>query len=776
MPKNRIIIVLGMHRSGTSALTRGLKTLSVELGDHLMAPVEGNNETGFWEDLDIYRLNERLLAKADNAWDRLSPLDDDAMLLDAFAPERVEARNLLDKKLSGTSVFGFKDPRTAVLLPFWKCVLDDMEADSRFILALRNPLEVAESLRKRDHIDQRFGLILWLKYNWAALKHTADRQRLVTSYRNLLASPKSELDRIATAFELPKPTASNPAVKEYLEEFLNPEFQHNRIPDAELSRLRNAPAVVTDLYEQMRTWAEEAPDSSFKSSSSLSSNIESFLHAGRSLMQLSDTYRADAVKQAAKVAILEKDKDELTKAQEQAKAAAAEKDASVRQLTEEYDRSTAKLEQLSDLLEKEKNASQSLTEQLASAEAGQEDARQHQAELEAQISAKNQELEALQAAMLLADKQAANLQIELSSTADELSRVQSDYEQLQSDAEARSAKHGIDLHTRQSEISRLREAGEASDRAAERAKAEIERLKSALAQSETKARELDAKAQEQAKAAAAEKDASVRQLTEEYDRSTAKLEQLSDLLEKEKNASQSLTEQLASAEAGQEDARQHQAELEAQISAKNQELEALQAAMLLADKQAANLQIELSSTADELSRVQSDYEQLQSDAEARSAKHGIDLHTRQSEISRLREAGEASDRAAERAKAEIERLKSALAQSETKARELDAKAREFDARAQGLDAKARELNERVTKGGIALRDAEEKHSRQESVRGQLAQDLKNRTAELRLLRHEVLKLRTSTSWRLTKPVRFLARLLTSFRRILTVSLGKIRRS
>ena len=57
----RLIVVLGMHRSGTSAITRGLQVMGVELGDRMMPPVEGNNSKGFWEDLDLYALNIEIL-------------------------------------------------------------------------------------------------------------------------------------------------------------------------------------------------------------------------------------------------------------------------------------------------------------------------------------------------------------------------------------------------------------------------------------------------------------------------------------------------------------------------------------------------------------------------------------------------------------------------------------------------------------------------------------------------------------------------------------------
>ena len=59
--KHRIIAVLGMHRSGTSAVARGLKALGVELGEHLMPPAANNNDKGFFEDVDVNALNNEIL-------------------------------------------------------------------------------------------------------------------------------------------------------------------------------------------------------------------------------------------------------------------------------------------------------------------------------------------------------------------------------------------------------------------------------------------------------------------------------------------------------------------------------------------------------------------------------------------------------------------------------------------------------------------------------------------------------------------------------------------
>ena len=70
----RLVVVLGMHRSGTSALTRGLTVLGVSLGNNLLPPVEDNNPTGFWEEREIYDLHNSMLRACGSDWDDLGPI------------------------------------------------------------------------------------------------------------------------------------------------------------------------------------------------------------------------------------------------------------------------------------------------------------------------------------------------------------------------------------------------------------------------------------------------------------------------------------------------------------------------------------------------------------------------------------------------------------------------------------------------------------------------------------------------------------------------------
>jgi len=240
-----IIAVLGMHRSGTSAIARGLTTLGVGLGNNLLGPSAGDNDKGFWEDADITAFNDAVLAKLGSSYDALAPLDAENAKA-ALRTERVRAEALLARKLSANATFAFKDPRTSVLLPFWRQVFSNLSLDDKYVIALRNPLEVAASLQRRNGFHPARSLLLWTKHTLRALIDTRDRPRVVISYAAMLENPREQLARMGDALALPKPDRN--AVAEYEGDFLESDLRRFSLSDAEVERAPDAPAFMAELY------------------------------------------------------------------------------------------------------------------------------------------------------------------------------------------------------------------------------------------------------------------------------------------------------------------------------------------------------------------------------------------------------------------------------------------------------------------------------------------------------------------------------------------------
>lgn len=252
-----VVVVLGMHRSGTSVVTRALQALGVALGDNLIPPKAGENDKGFFEDVDIMRFNDRLLKKLGSAWERLAPIDEAALTGPGFSAERREAASLLEEKAQ-LGRFGFKDPRTCVLLPLWQCVIDDLSLTPHYVLALRNPMEVAASLEARNGIAMTKGLALWAKHMIGAALNTQGKARTIVAYDQVLANPARQLERLAQALALPNPTSDQLA--DFCDAFLDRALRRQRVSEQELRRAGLAPGFVIALYELLRDGARGGAD------------------------------------------------------------------------------------------------------------------------------------------------------------------------------------------------------------------------------------------------------------------------------------------------------------------------------------------------------------------------------------------------------------------------------------------------------------------------------------------------------------------------------------
>lgn len=252
----RILVVLGMHRSGTSALTRGLQVLGVDLGQHLIGAVPGNNDKGFWEDADINAFDDALLRELGSGWDRLN-VPDAMALPQALEGKRAEGAKLLQAKLADGAIFAFKDPRTAVLLPFWQQVFADLGLHASYVVAVRNPAEVAHSLARRDGMGIAKGILLWIKYSMAAVRGTEGDRRVFVAYGSLMEHPERQLARIARELELPGPEEDPAALLEYTEEFLSPDLRRNVLPPSALVDPAQIPPLVSEFYAVLEDLAAD---------------------------------------------------------------------------------------------------------------------------------------------------------------------------------------------------------------------------------------------------------------------------------------------------------------------------------------------------------------------------------------------------------------------------------------------------------------------------------------------------------------------------------------
>ncbi len=245
MSQKKIIVVLGMHRSGTSAITRALVAVGVSAGDNLLPP-GADNPKGFWEDRDFVLMNERILEALDASYDSLKLLPPGFECSPALAELFLEAVLLLRGKLDTCELLALKDPRTCRLLPFWQRVFDHLQLQVDYMIAVRNPLSVARSLQRRNGFFERKSHWLWLQHYVSAVMATQDAKRLFVDYDALLAQPDAQLRRLAEAFGLQGDQA---AEQEYIDTFLSSDLRHARYEARDLDVSPLVPDAVRHAYE-----------------------------------------------------------------------------------------------------------------------------------------------------------------------------------------------------------------------------------------------------------------------------------------------------------------------------------------------------------------------------------------------------------------------------------------------------------------------------------------------------------------------------------------------
>ncbi|WEJ70755.1 hypothetical protein [Pseudomonas sp. PSE14] len=191
----RLVITLGMHRSGTSLLSAALEGLGVEYGSELIGPAP-DNPKGFWEDRVVVEINERMYQALGVT---SSTLGVDCTQMEAGTRWRFQLQiaRWLKFRLSGEGVLGLKDPRMPRLIDIWSPVLDRLKVDYSLLIPLRNPLSVSASLTTRDGFSTGKGLLLWYEHMVRALRFAVGKRFVVIDYDRFLERPDAALGAIA---------------------------------------------------------------------------------------------------------------------------------------------------------------------------------------------------------------------------------------------------------------------------------------------------------------------------------------------------------------------------------------------------------------------------------------------------------------------------------------------------------------------------------------------------------------------------------------------------
>ena len=275
MTQARIICLVGMHRSGTSMIARLLNICGLDLGPpERLLKADKANPLGHFEHRGFLDIDRKLLKHFHATWHNPPDLppswENDPGLLPLLRQGRALAASFPEEKS-----WGWKEPRASLFLPFWRQAVPDM----RFLFCLRNPLEVAESLQKRNRMAIEHGAWLWYLYTLSSLRDTKHCHRQFSFFDDYFTRRDEEIARVLDFCGL-----GNFNDAAILESAIAGELRHHESGDRRLRDEPAVPAQCKDLYfglrsilaaREQRSEVSNAADGAF-GSSALDSFIATF--------------------------------------------------------------------------------------------------------------------------------------------------------------------------------------------------------------------------------------------------------------------------------------------------------------------------------------------------------------------------------------------------------------------------------------------------------------------------------------------------------------------
>ena len=265
--KRTALVVLGMHRSGTSAVSGALSYFGYAQPSDPARP-QPDNPKGFWELRGIVRLNRTILDALGGTWSKPGPFllegqgtresreQLEQAIWNRFGDDAIAA---LRNAYPGEGPVVLKDPRVNLFLPLWQRALDLAGFSPRFILVHRHPLEVAASLRERNRLGLRQSLLLWEQYNLAAMELCRSNVPIaVFSFDDFLQNPQTTLDTALSRLDVPGPVLDESHARE-LREFVAIADRHHCAAPKDLAQSPRVANLIRDTWSLLQRWDKCTP-------------------------------------------------------------------------------------------------------------------------------------------------------------------------------------------------------------------------------------------------------------------------------------------------------------------------------------------------------------------------------------------------------------------------------------------------------------------------------------------------------------------------------------
>ena len=250
----KAILVLGMHRSGTSAVTRCLNLLGAEVGNKLLPPAE-DNRSGFWEHADVVAIHEELLKELGRVWHDTRALPEGWLLSAAARKARGKLAKLISENFGGSALWAVKDPRLCRFVPLWRKILLESGFEATALLVVRHPAEVARSLSVREGFRSATTYLNWLEYFSEAESATRGMPRSLLSYDDLFSDWREAFTKAGRALCVEWQVPIEEA-RHAIDAFLDRTKRHHVFSKG----YRSAPEVVDRLYGLCRAFDADAQD------------------------------------------------------------------------------------------------------------------------------------------------------------------------------------------------------------------------------------------------------------------------------------------------------------------------------------------------------------------------------------------------------------------------------------------------------------------------------------------------------------------------------------
>ena len=240
------VIVLGMHRSGTSAASGMFFLNGYDLGKSIMN-ANWSNPKGFYENKKIAELSDDLFRRLGVNWHNTLGLRNEWWEENTLDDFRERLKESILTEFGNDSKLLFKDPRMCILLPFYRKVFAEMEFDLRIVVIFRHPLEVAQSLNRRDGFSFRKSCRIWMDHMIRAERYSRGMKRVFIDYQSVIEDPVQAFIRLAGCLNEPSDLTAEQEAR--LIDFITPVLNHSDSGKRAETDMRNDAYLLFEIFK-----------------------------------------------------------------------------------------------------------------------------------------------------------------------------------------------------------------------------------------------------------------------------------------------------------------------------------------------------------------------------------------------------------------------------------------------------------------------------------------------------------------------------------------------